>query len=82
VHTNHHAAGDRNTTKAYTLEKVHVTLALRDVNNDGSVGIDDLMSGDRVKLIGKLTSLAKKCSRSGFSPTTTIHRIIVHPPSS
>jgi hypothetical protein len=79
-HTNHHAAGDRGTTKTYKLENVHVTFGLADTNNDGTVGLDDLKEGDRVKLIGKITALAKKCSQSGFTATTTIRRIVFHAP--
>src|SRR5215471_18017776 len=57
--TNHHAAGDQGTTKTYKPENVHVTFGLADTNSDGSVGLDDLKAGDRVKLIGKITALAK-----------------------
>jgi hypothetical protein len=80
MHTNHHAMGDKGTTKTYKVEKVHVTFGLADINNDGSVGLDDLKEGDRVKLIGKITTLAKKCSQSGFTATTTIRRIVFHAP--
>jgi hypothetical protein len=78
--TNHHAAGDRGTTKTYKPENVHVTFGLADTNSDGSVGLDDLKAGDRVKLIGKITALAKKCSQSGFTATTTIREIVFNAP--
>jgi hypothetical protein len=77
--TNHHAAGE-GPTKTYKPENVHVTFGLADTNNDGSVGLDDLKAGDRVKLIGKITALAKKCSQSGFTPTTTIRKIVFNAP--
>ena len=65
------------------MEKVHLTFGLADTNSDGSVGLDDLAKGDRVHLIGKITALAKKCSQTGFTATTTIRHIVVHaPPSS
>jgi hypothetical protein len=80
THTNHHAIGDEGATKAYKVEDVHVTFALTDTNNDGSVGLDDLEEGDRVRLIGKITTLAKRCSQSGFTSTTTIRRIVFHAP--
>jgi hypothetical protein len=76
THTNHHAIGDNGTTKAYKVENVHVTFALADTNNDGSVGLDDLKEGDGARLIGKITTLAKRCSQSGFTSTTTIRRIV------
>ncbi len=78
--TNHHAAGDKGKTKAYKLENVRVTFGLADTNSDGSVGLDDLKAGDQVKLIGKVTSLVKKCSHSGFTPTTTIRKIVFNAP--
>jgi hypothetical protein len=78
--TNHHAAGDQGTTKTYKPENVHITFGLADTNSDGSVGLDDLKAGDRVKLIGKITALAKKCSQSGFTATTTIRKIVFNAP--
>jgi hypothetical protein len=81
THTNHHAAGDNNTTKPYTVANVHVTFGLVDTNADGSVGLDDLKAGDRVKLIGKITALAKKCDQSKFTAETTIRKIVFHAPA-
>jgi hypothetical protein len=81
THANHHAAGDVDTTKTYKVENVHVTFGLADTNKDGSVGLDDLKEGDRVKLIGKITALAKKCPTGEFTPTTTIRRIVFHAPA-
>jgi len=78
THTNHHAMGDKGTTKTYKVDNVHVTFGLADTNNDGSVGLGDLKEGDRVKLIGKITRLSKKCSQSGFTATTMIRRIVFH----
>jgi hypothetical protein len=80
THTNHHAAGDKGTTKTYTVANVHVTFGLADTNADGSVGLDDLKAGDRVKLIGKITTLAKKCDQSKFTAETTIRKIVFHAP--
>ena len=76
----HHAAGDKAKTKAYKVENVRVTFGLADTNSDGSVGLDDLKGGDQVKLIGKITSLAKNCSQSGFTPTTTSRKIVFNAP--
>jgi hypothetical protein len=81
--TNHHAAGDQGKTKEYKekeLENVRITFGLADTNSDGSVGLDDLKAGDKVKLIGKITALAKKCSQSGFTATTTIRKIVFNAP--
>jgi hypothetical protein len=82
THTNHHAAGDKSSTpKEYKLENVRLTFGLADTNNDGSVGPDDLAKGDSVKLIGKISSLAKKCSHTGFTPTTSVRHVIFHAPT-
>jgi hypothetical protein len=78
--TNHHAAGDKGKTKSYKVENVRVTFGLADTNSDGSVGLDDLKVGDQVKLIGKITALAKKCSQSEFTATTTIRKIVFNRP--
>lgn len=82
LHANRHAAGDVNPTtpKTYKVENVRVKFALADTNNDGSVGLDDLEEGDRVKLIGGITRLAKRCNQEGFTATTTIRRIVFHAP--
>jgi hypothetical protein len=78
-HANHHAAGDRNTTKTYKAEHVRITFALSDVNNDGSVGLDDVQANDQVRLIGRVTSLSKYCDQTGFTPTLTLEHIALHP---
>jgi hypothetical protein len=83
--TNRHARTVKGTTKTYTkeeVEKVHVTFGLADTNNDGSVGLDDLKAGDRVTLIGKITTLAKKCDHTGFTAKTAIRHIVFNAPSS
>jgi hypothetical protein len=82
THTNHHAAADKGKTATYTVANVHLTFGgLADTNKDGSVGVDDLVKGDRVHLIGKITALAKKCDQSGFKATTTIRKIVFHGPA-
>jgi hypothetical protein len=78
THTNHHAKG----TKApytETLTNVHVTFGLADTNADGSVGVDDLKEGDRVKLIGKITRVGKKCGT--FNGTITIRKVVFSAPT-
>ncbi len=80
--TNHWARADKGTTKTYTLAHARVVLGLTDQNNDGSVGLDDLAAGDRVKVVGKVTVLRRGCDQSGFTATTTIRQLIVHAPAS
>jgi hypothetical protein len=82
THTNHHAAGDEGTTKTYVVADVRVKLGLADTNHDGTVGLDDLQAGDRVKVIGQITVLAKKCDQSNFTAQTTIRRVVFHAPPS
>jgi hypothetical protein len=79
THTDRHAAGDKG-TQTYTLTDARVKLRVADTDHDGSVEPDDLVAGDRVKAIGKITTLAKKCSQSGFTATTTIREVIFHAP--
>jgi hypothetical protein len=79
-HTNHHAKTDKG-TKSYKVDKVDVTFGLADTNNDNSVGLDDLKAGDRVKLLGNITVLAKKCNQTGFTATTTIRHLVFHAPA-
>jgi hypothetical protein len=79
THTNRHAAGDKG-TKTYTLTNARVKLRVADIDHDGIVGLDDLVAGDRVKVIGKITALSKKCDQSGFTAQTTIHKVIFHAP--
>ncbi|HEX4805406.1 MAG TPA: hypothetical protein VFU94_05860 [Conexibacter sp.] len=80
--TNHQARGDKGTTKTYTLAHARVVLGLADQNNDGSVGLDDLAANDRVKVVGKVTVLRRKCDQTGFTPTVTVRQLIVHAPAS
>jgi hypothetical protein len=81
THTNHHAAGDQGMTKTYTLTSSGVALRVADINNDGSVGLDDLQTGDRTKVIGKITTLSKRCDQTGFTAQLTIRKVIFHAPA-
>lgn len=87
THTNHHAVGEKvkevtTTEKTYSLTSAHVTFGLTDTNNDGTVGLDDLVAGDRVMLLGKVTKLANKhCDRSKFTPEKTIRHIVFLAPA-
>jgi hypothetical protein len=78
---NHAAKGDKGTTKTYTLDHARVVFGLDDQNSDGRVDLSDLAAGDRVKVIGKVTKLAKRCDQTGFTPTLTIKKLIVHEPA-
>ena len=66
THTNHHAKGAKD---PYTLTNVHVTF-----------GASAPKEGDRVKLIGKVTTIAKKCDHSTFSATITIRKVVFSAP--
>jgi hypothetical protein len=87
THTNHQAVGEREkevitTEKTYSLTSGHVTFGLTDANSDGTVGLDDLVEGDRVMLVGKVTKLANKhCDRSKFTSEKTIRQIIFTAPA-
>lgn len=79
--TNRHARADKGQQVTYTLTNARITFGLADTNNDGSVGLDDLVAGDRVRVIGKITTLAKKCDKSNFTATTTIRKVVFHAPA-
>jgi hypothetical protein len=79
--TNKAAKGDKGTTKTYTLDHARVVFGLDDQNSDGNVDLSDVAAGDRVKVIGKVTKLAKRCDQTGFTPELTIKKLIVHEPA-
>lgn len=79
-HGNRHARGDKGTTKTYKVEGAHLTLVVPDVDNDHVVGVDDLAAGDRVRVIGDVTTLAKKCAVGEFKPQLTVDKVVFHGP--
>lgn len=79
--TNRHGSADKGKEVTYTVTNTRVKFGLKDTNADGTVGLDDLAAGDRVHLNGRITTLAKKCSQSGFTAETTIRQIVFHAPA-
>jgi hypothetical protein len=69
---NHHAKADKGTDKGYTLD--HAKVKLHGENPAA------LTAGSRVHLKGTITTLAKKCDQTGFTPTVTIKKAVIHPP--
>lgn len=69
---NHHARADKGTDKSYTLD--HAKVKLHGENPAA------LTANSRVKLRGKITTLAKKCDHTGFAPTITIKKADIKPP--
>jgi hypothetical protein len=67
--SNHHAAGDRGGDVTYTLDNTKVTFGN---------GANPPAAGDPVHVIGKISELAKKCTQSAFTPTTTVHKVNIH----
>lgn len=59
---------------------MRLTLAVSDVNKDGSVGADDLVTGDRTHVIGRITTLHHNCSQTEFKATTTVGHVVFHDP--
>jgi hypothetical protein len=70
---NHHAPKG---VQTYALADVRVKFYDRDHNHLP----DQPQAGDRVKLRGKITKLAKKCDQSGFTATVTVHKVNFKPP--
>jgi hypothetical protein len=61
---NKHAKIDKNTNKAYTIANARVNLH--------GANPAALAAGSRVKLEGKVTTLARKCNQTGFTAGITI----------
>ena len=68
----HHAATG---SQSYTLDNARVKFY--DANND-HVG-DVPKAGDRVRVKGRFTRLAKKCDQTGFTSTVTVRRVEFKP---
>ena len=66
--TNHHAAKAKGTDMTYTLTSAKVTFGK---------GANPPTAGDRTKVIGKTTALAKRCDQTGFTPTITVRKVDV-----
>lgn len=68
--TNHAARADKGTTVTYTFTDSNVRVRF-------GHGVTALAAGERVKLIGKLATVAKKCTALSPAPTPVFHRVIV-----
>jgi hypothetical protein len=66
-HANHHAKSTSG-TQTITLSSAKVRLGH---------GVTAPAAGDRVKLIGKITTVSKKCTDTSGAGTVTIRRVIV-----
>jgi hypothetical protein len=67
---NHHAAGTKGTTVPLTLGGTHLELA---------AGMTAPASGDKVKVIGKITMIAKKCTNQTGAGVVTVRKMTVRP---
>jgi hypothetical protein len=79
--SNQHASLEKGGTLTLKVEKVRVVFGLADTDGDGTVGIDEVKEGDRVKLIGKITTLAKKCNHKELTPKLTVRQVVVNAPT-
>jgi hypothetical protein len=69
--TNKHATADKSLTKTFTLSHA-------DVSFGAGVNKTFPAAGSRVNLKGTITTLTKKCSQTGFTPTITITKAALH----
>jgi uncharacterized protein YdeI (BOF family) len=69
---NHHGATGSQT---YTLDNGRVRFY--DANHDGTADVPK--AGDRVRVKGKITALARKCDTTGFTPTVTVRKVEFKP---
>jgi hypothetical protein len=67
---NHHAKGQTG-PQTYTLDNTKVKLRKR---------ANPPTAGDRVKLIGKITTIAKKCTDQSGAGTITVKKVDIKPP--
>jgi hypothetical protein len=58
-------------SQTYTVDNARVKFY--DANHDHTADVPK--AGDRVKVKGRITKLAKKCDQTGFTPTTTVRRV-------
>ena len=72
MHVNHWAKADKDTTVTYTF-----TNATLHVHFDGAT--TGLAAGEHVKLIGKLATVAKKCTALSPAATPDFGTVVVHP---
>jgi hypothetical protein len=68
----HHGATGSQT---YTVDNARVKFY--DANHDHAADVPK--AGDRVKVKGRITHLAKKCDQTGFTPTVTVRRVEFKP---
>jgi hypothetical protein len=67
-HANHHAKSTMGTNATFTLTNTKVSLGKN---------VTAPTAGDTVKLIGKVTSVAKKCSDQSAAGVVTIRKVTV-----
>jgi len=70
--TNSHARAAKGTDQSYTLNHAKAKL-------HGETAAT-LTASSRVRLSGKVTTLAKKCGHTGFTATVTIKKADIKPP--
>ncbi|HET7047370.1 MAG TPA: hypothetical protein VFI54_03795 [Solirubrobacteraceae bacterium] len=72
---NHWAKANRGTTVTYPFSNAKLTVRF-----DG--GTNGFAAGERVKLIGKLGAVSKKCATLTPAPSPTFRAVVVHPATS
>jgi len=78
--SNNHAKSDKGTARTYTLDDARLSFDVPDRDANGTVDAADLRAGDRVKVIGRITRLKKRCDSTGFTPTVTVKKVRFHEP--
>lgn len=73
--TNHRAKTDKGATVTYTF----ANAKLRVVFDGGTSGF---AAGERVQLVGKLATVAKKCTAASPAPAPVFRLVVVHPAAS
>jgi hypothetical protein len=69
--SNRHAEGAEGPGMTFTVTAAHVRFG-------HGVSSTAPAAGSKIKLIGDVTALAPKCSTTGFTPTVTVERVVLH----
>ena len=69
TNANHHAKTDKKGNVVYTLDHAKITFGH---------GANPPAAGDRVTVIGKITTVGKKCSNQSDAGTVTVGKVNIH----
>jgi len=78
-HANRFGHQEKGTMVTYTLTDAKVAFRPK-ARHGVPVGLGDLIAGDHVKVVGKVTLLAPRCRPHGYVGAVTVTRVVFHVP--